>query len=77
MTEVLPAGRDQGKTIPVTALRNPPRTIFMAVTTADYVLRETQRAKAGVILSRKYSEMRLENLAAAGKAVRDAGNLGL
>jgi len=82
----------------------------------DYVLRETQRAKAGVagkcsilpgidiniptgdksrkaspedtyaatlsafkggadgvILSRKYSEMRLENLAAAGRAVRDAG----
>ncbi len=27
----------------------------------------------GVILSRKYSEMRLENLAAAGRAVRDAG----
>ncbi|HTI11617.1 MAG TPA: hypothetical protein VL832_23750, partial [Puia sp.] len=81
----------------------------------DYVLRETQRAKAGVagkcsilpgidiniptgdksrkaspedtyaatlsafkggadgvILSRKYSEMRLENLAAAGRAVREA-----
>lgn len=25
----------------------------------------------GVVLSRKYSEMRLENLAAAGRAVRD------
>ncbi len=86
---------------------------------ADYVLRETQRAKAGVmgkckilpgidiniptggksrkaspddtyaatfsafkggadgvILSRKYTEMRLENLAAAGRAIRDAGKLG-
>jgi hypothetical protein len=28
----------------------------------------------GVILSRKYSEMRLANLAAAGRAVRDAAN---
>ena len=27
----------------------------------------------GLILSRKYSEMRLANLAAAGRAVRDAG----
>jgi hypothetical protein len=25
----------------------------------------------GVVLSRKYSEMRLENLAAAGRAVKD------
>lgn len=29
----------------------------------------------GVILSRKYSEMWLANLAAAGKAIRDAGNI--
>jgi len=29
----------------------------------------------GVILSRKYSEMWLANLEAAGKAIRDAGNI--
>jgi hypothetical protein len=28
----------------------------------------------GVILSRKYSEMKWENLAAAGKAVRDSSS---
>src|SRR5205823_5525466 len=59
---------------------------------ADYVLRETRRAVAGVgehvkiwpgididiptgahgvLLSRKYSEMRLANLRAAGRAVRE------
>ncbi len=90
----------------------------MAGLSADYVMRETQRAKAGVkgkslvlpgidiniptgknsrkatpddtyaatmaafkggadgvILSRKYSEMFLANLDAAGKAVRDAAKL--
>jgi hypothetical protein len=38
---------------------------------ADYVYRETRRARDGVILSRKYSEMFLANLDAAGRAVRD------
>jgi len=93
----------------------PIETLAAAGLSSDYVLRETQRAKAGVggrcrilpgidiniptgeksrkaspddtyqatlaaykggadgvILSRKYSEMRLDNLAAAGRAVRDA-----
>jgi hypothetical protein len=94
----------------------PIESLATAGLSPDYVLRETQRAKAGVggkclilpgidvniptgeksrkaspddtyqatmaafkggadgvILSRKYSEMRLENLAAAGQAVREAG----
>jgi hypothetical protein len=93
----------------------PIETLAAAGLSPDYVLRETQRAKAGVggkcrilpgidvniptgeksrkaspedtyqatlaafkggadgvILSRKYSEMRIENLAAAGRAVREA-----
>ncbi len=93
----------------------PIETLAAAGLSPDYVMRETQRAKAGVkskcrilpgidiniptgqksrkaspddtyqatqsafkggadgvILSRKYSEMRLDNLAAAGRAVRDA-----
>jgi hypothetical protein len=93
----------------------PIETLATAGLSPDYVMRETQRAKAGVkgkcrilpgidiniptgeksrkaspddtyqataaaykggadgvILSRKYSEMRLDNLAAAGRAVRDA-----
>lgn len=93
----------------------PIETLAAAGLSPDYVLRETQRAKAGVqgkcrilpgidvnipsarkaspedtyqatlaafrggadgvVLSRKYSEMRLDNLAAAGRAVRMAGTV--
>ena len=40
--------------------------------TRDAVLAAFRAGSDGVILSRKYSEMRLANLAAAGRAVREA-----
>ena len=46
-----------------------------AMTRRDFVKSSAAALKAGahgVIFSRKYSEMRLANLAAAGRAVRDS-----
>ncbi|HEY8749922.1 MAG TPA: twin-arginine translocation signal domain-containing protein [Tepidisphaeraceae bacterium] len=53
----IPTGRDQKKTTP--------QDVFDSTTTA------LKNGAAGVIFSRKYSEMRLDNLAGGGRAIKE------
>jgi hypothetical protein len=64
--KILP-GMDIGIPTGLNSRKASPEDTYAAVTAA------LKAGADGVILSRKYSEMRLTNLAAAGKAVRDFG----